>query len=167
MNGSTESRAGDAPQKPDGRAVVLNLGTARKMLPLVIRIVGDILDLNRRVQALEPEQSRLDRQRRTLDWPSRSRRYQLREELAEVDTRLQAAHQELEQLGVALIDPHKGRIGLPTVVNGHLAFFSWMPGDESLRHWHFAGESVRRAIPANWKESGEVRLFGGAAATPE
>src|SRR5262245_42103471 len=105
MNGSTENRAGNAPEKPAGREVVLNLGTARKMLPLVAHIVDEILDLKRRLTRLEPEQAHLDRQRRTLDWPARSRRYQVREELADLDARLKVARTELDQLGVILIDP--------------------------------------------------------------
>jgi hypothetical protein len=159
MNGSTENRAGNAPEK-SGREAVLNLGTARKMVPLVAHIVGEILDLHHRLRVLEPEQARLDSQRRTLDWPARSRRYQVRDELAHLESKLKAAREELEHLGVTLFDPAKGRVGLPTKVNGHRAFFSWMPGDEGLRFWHFVGEPTRRAIPANWKETGEARLTG-------
>jgi hypothetical protein len=160
MNGSTENRAGNAPEKSAGREVVLNLGTARKMLPLVAHIGSEIFDLHRRLALLEPEQARLDRQRHSLDWPARSRRYQVRDELAQVEEKLKAVRLELEQLGIVLIDPAAGRVGLPTVVNGHRAFFSWMPGDEGLRFWHFVGEKARRTIPTNWKETGEVRLTG-------
>jgi hypothetical protein len=160
MNGSTENRAGNAPEKSAGRQLVLNLGTARKMVPLVAHIVGDILDLRQRLAVLEPEQARLDRQRHSLAWPARSRRYQVREEIAAVEARLGATREELDKLGVTLIDPAKGRVGLPTAVNGHKAFFSWMVGDEGLRFWHFIGETERRAIPATWKETGEARLTG-------
>jgi hypothetical protein len=157
MNGSAAS---GAPEKAGQAEAVVNLGTARKMLPLVMRIVNDILELQQRLALMEPEQARLDRQRRTLDWPQRSRRYQLRDDLVAMEESLRVARTELEQLSVVLLDSQKGRVGLPTVVNGHLAYFSWVPGDEGLRHWHFAGETLRRPIPANWKETGEVRLLG-------
>jgi hypothetical protein len=160
MNGSTENRASDASEKPGRREVVLNLGTARRMLPLVAHIVGDLLHCQRGLGRLLPEQSQLDRQRHTLAWPQRERRYQVSEEVAQLERKLRESNTELEQLGVAVIDAEQGRIGLPTVVNGHLAFFSWMPGDEGLRHWHFAGETVRRNIPASWKDTGDVRLLG-------
>jgi hypothetical protein len=130
------------------------------MLPLISHIGGEILDLHRRLGGLAREQGRLDRQRRTLDWPARSRRYQVRDELVEVEERLKAARLELERLGIVLLDPATGRVGLPTAVSGHRAFFSWMPGDEGLRFWHFAGEMTRRSIPANWKETGEAKLTG-------
>jgi len=160
MNGSTEHRASDASEKSGRRDVVLNLGTARRMLPLVGRIVEDVVDLQRRLDRLVPEQERLDRSRHSLDWPQRQRRYQIRDEATDVENKLRGAAAELEQLGVAMIEPREGRVGLPTVVNGHLAFFSWKPGEEVLRYWHFAGEMVRRNIPSSWKDSGDNRLVG-------
>jgi hypothetical protein len=160
MNGSTENRASDASERSGRRDVVLNLGTARRMLPLVARIVDDLLALRGRLEQLLPEQERLERQRHNLAWPGRQRRYQLRDEALVVENKLREAQTELEQLGVALINAGEGRIGLPTVVNGHLAYFSWKPGDEGLRHWHFAGETVRRSIPASWKDAGDIRLLG-------
>lgn len=158
MNGSTENRASDAFERPGRREVVLNLGTARRMVPLVTRIIQDVLDARRRLERLTFEQERLDRQRQQLVWPERRRRYLVREELATAENALQQAMTEMDQLGVALIDPNEGRVGFPTNVNGHLAFFSWKPGDDGLRHWHFVGETTRRTIPATWKETGDIRL---------
>ncbi|MBY0527499.1 MAG: DUF2203 family protein [Gemmataceae bacterium] len=160
MNGSAENRASDATEKSGRREIVLNLGTARRMLPLVARIVGDLTNCQQRLDCLVPELETLDRKRHSLAWPQRERRYQVRDEVTEQERLLRNAHAELEQLGVAVIDTRQGRIGLPTVVNGHLAFFSWLPGDEGIRHWHFAGETVRRSIPTSWKDTGDVRLLG-------
>jgi hypothetical protein len=160
MKESAEDRASDASELAGRREIVLNLGTARRMLPLVARIVADFLGLQRRRQQLTAEQESLDRERHTLAWPQRQRRYEVHEELMGVERQLSEARAELELLGVALIEASEGRVGLPTVVNGHLAFFSWKPGDEGLRYWHFAGELVRRTIPASWKDAGDVRLIG-------
>jgi hypothetical protein len=160
MKGSAENRASDTPEQGGRREVVLNLGTARRMLPLVARIVADFLGLQRRRLELVLEQEELDRQRHSLAWPQRQRRYQVHEEGAEITRQLAHTRGELEQLGVVLTEPHEGRIGFPTVVNKSLAFFSWKPGDEGLRYWHFAGETVRRTIPAAWKDAGDVRLLG-------
>jgi hypothetical protein len=160
MNGSAENRASDASESAGRREVVLNLGTARRMVPLVARIVADLLRLQKERHQLVAEQERLDARRHTLAWPQRQRRYQVHEDLKDVARQLTEMRAELEQLGVAVIDPRDGRVGLPTVVNGHLAFFSWKPGDEGLRYWHFAGETVRRTIPVSWKDTGDVRLLG-------
>ena len=157
MNGSTENRASDAFEKSDKSEIAYNLGTARRMIPLVRRIVDDVVRLRRQLAVLSPEQSRLDRERRTLAWPQRQRRYELHEDLGSLEHEYRDALAELEVLGVALLVPSEGLVGLPTVVNGRIALFSWKPGEETLRFWHFPGESIRRPIPASWKEFGEIR----------
>ena len=157
MNGSTEHRASDAGEVPSRSQAVLNLGTARRMLPLVGRIVTDILQQQRIVDQLGPEQEQLDRNRRTLSWPQRQRRYQIHEEYAVAQRELAEALAELEILGVALIDRLTGQVGLPTVVNGRLAYFSWKPGETTIHHWHFPEETIRRTIPASWSEMAALK----------
>ena len=50
------------------------------------------------------------------------------------------------------------KIGFPTIVNNRPAYFSWIPGDEALRFWHFADEIARRPIPPAWlRETEGVR----------
>jgi hypothetical protein len=160
MNGSTGNTASGAFDKPDRRETLLNLTTARRMLALVRRIVADVSQAFEELGRLYPEQERLDVQRRTLSWPERSRRYQLREEITAAEQALQQARSELENLGVVLVDEEAGWVGFPTVVNGRRAFFSWKPGEENLRFWHFAGETVRRLIPASWTKADDITLTG-------
>jgi hypothetical protein len=132
------------------------------MVPLVQRIVEDILQARKALARMRPEQDRLDRQRRSLAWPERSRRYQLQEEIATQELNLQDALAELDCLGLCLLDPVKGQVGFPTMVNGRRAFFSWKHGEKSLKHWQFAGEKTRRLIPNAWSLDAEVSLKGGA-----
>src|SRR5260370_11165222 len=126
------------------------------MVPLVQRIVQDVLHCRQELARMQPEQSWLDSQRRTLDWPQRARRYHLKEAIAAQEEHLTLALEELESLGVVLLDPLKGQVGFPTLVNGRRAFFSWRLGEENLKHWHFMGEKVRRMIPASWGLEAEV-----------
>src|SRR5438270_10542693 len=158
MNGSTENRAQGASEKPGRRPVVFNLATARRMLPLVQRVVSDVIVYRRLLTQLRPEQSRLDRQRRTLAWPERSRRYQIQEEIATAERNFQEALAELTGLAVVLLDPVVGRVGFPTVVNNRQAFFSWQLGEEGVNHWHFPEDDNRRPIPASWAKSANLRL---------
>jgi hypothetical protein len=160
MNGSTENRASDAAERPGGRDVVLMWGTAQRMLPLVQRIVNDIVSLTGRLARMHPQKERLDRRRRTLAWPDRSQRYRLQEDIEHAEQELRQAIAELEDLGVALLTAHEGQVGFPTVVNDQRAFFSWRPGDDGLLYWHFAEESMRRPIPPSWVRSGDGRLLG-------
>src|SRR5947209_1215955 len=118
MNGSTGNTASGAFEKPERPEILLNLTTSRRMLPLVRRIVEEILLTQKRLPRLQAERDHLDRHRHTLTWPERSRRYQLREEIAAAEGQFQQARAELESLGVALVDAEEGRVGFPTLVNG-------------------------------------------------
>jgi hypothetical protein len=147
MNSSKGNRAtGTA----DTLEVAFTLKTVHKMLPLVQRIVDDILNRRHAFERLEPEQARLDRQKRDLSWPERQRRYQLQDEITRAEKELTETRDELSNLGVVLLDDDRGRVGFPTMVNNRRAFFSWQLGEEGLHSWHFAEESASRPIPAAW-----------------
>jgi hypothetical protein len=144
------SKGPSASDKSGSSEPVLTLTTARSMVPLVQRIVQDVLETCQELARLQPEQDQLDSQRRSLPWPARSRRYQLREEIAIQEQHLGEALNELESLGVVFHDQAKAQVGFPTLVNGRKAFFSWRLGEDTLKHWHFAGEKLRRVIPPTW-----------------
>jgi len=158
MNGSRENMASGAPDKPARRNWVLNLGTAQRMLPLVQRIVVDILNCQAGLDRMQPEQDRLDRNKRQLTWPQRQRRYQLREEISVAELTLEGALLELGELGVELLDPSTGRVGFPTVVNERAAYFSWKPGEAGIVGWHFAQETKSRPIPPAWHKIPDPRM---------
>jgi hypothetical protein len=153
---NTPNRASNPAGKPRKKEVTLDLTTARQMLPLVKSIVADILNSRRALNKLAPEQERLDRQRRDLVWQERQRRYQIRDEIAAAEKAWAVAVEELSNLGVALVDDEIGEVDFPTKVNGRLAAFSWLVGEDELRHWHYADEESRRPIPADWDKAGTV-----------
>jgi hypothetical protein len=160
MSGFPGNTASNASERPERRETAMNLITARRMLPLVQRIVEDILSDHKALEQLQPEQERLDRQRRDLHWPERQRRYQVHEEITGIERRLQDSFQELQKLALTLLDPKVGRIGFPTIVNDRRAYFSWRPGEETIRSWHFAEETVCRPIPPSWLKVGNISLTG-------
>ena len=71
MNGSTENAAHGAPEKSGRREVFLNLATAQKMLPLVQRIIADILQFQQNLVELLPEQEQLEQRKLGKHPPSR------------------------------------------------------------------------------------------------
>ncbi len=161
---NTPNRASNSAGKPRKKEVILDLRTARQMLPLVKSILTDIVNTRRRLNRLTPEQQQLDRHRRDLAWQERQRRYQVAEEIANAQKDLAAAVEELNGLGVNLVDDLIGEVDFPTKVNGRQAAFSWQLGEENLRHWHYADEESRRPIPAEWDQSAATtppRLRGG------
>ena len=160
MNGSKGNAAFNASEQPERRDVVLNLNTAHRMLPLVQHIVTDILADRAVLTRLQPELDRLDRHKRELVWQERQRRYQVHDEHASAERHMQEALEELDTLGLALLEPETGRIGFPTLVNDRRAYFSWTPGEETLYTWQFEEEDIRRPIPQSWWKISETSLSG-------
>lgn len=157
MSGSRSFPTSDASESPERNEVVLNLKTVQKMLPLVQQIAQEIMTRRAAIERLLPEEERLDRQRRDLAWPARQRRYEIKEELAKAEKDLEIAIAELRDLGLTVLSETQGRIGFPTMVNNRKAFFSWSPGEDTLKTWRFADEDVDRPIPPTWlKELGLV-----------
>ena len=152
MNGFTENRAPGAYERPGPHDLVLTWGACHAMLPLVGRIVADVMRGHEQLAQLRPEQERLDRQRHTLAWPERSRRYQVQEEITAVEQELRQANAELETLGIVVLHGPSGLVGFPTIVNDRKAFFSWRPGEKDVVYWNFAGDPVRHEVPQSWTE---------------
>ena len=152
MNGFAENTKSNASDKPGHKGAVLSLTTACQMLPLIRGVVKDVVEAQERLSRMNPELQMLDEHRRSLPWPSRSRRYFLTEETALEQRRLQGALAELDSLGVAVLDALIGRVGFPTIVNRQAAYFTWQVGEEQLQHWQFANDSAQRRIPASWWE---------------
>lgn len=151
---NTPNRASNSAGKPRKKEVSLDLSTARQMLPLVRGIVADVMTARQAIGRLVPEQERLDRQRRELVWQERQRRYQVIDEIAAAEKAWTVAVAELNGLGVTLVDDEMGEVDFPTKVNGRTAAFSWLVGEEALRHWHYADEESRRPIPPDWDKAG-------------
>jgi hypothetical protein len=159
MSGSTENRTSGAFEQSRGPSATFTWSAAQHMLPLVGRIVADVLQHRQLLRRMCVEKDHLDRNRRSLAWPARSRRYQLQEEIAIAENDLKSALGELETLGVVLVDRAAGQVGFPTFVNNRPACFSWRPGEEGLRYWHFADDATRHEIPASWTKP-ETRRRG-------
>ncbi len=153
MSGFTEFQASGASDLGRRTDAIMTWTQAQSMLPLVRRIIADIVGHVERLMKIDPEKERLDRHRHDLVWLERQRRYQLTEEMTRLQTEVHAAVAELDGLGVALLDPEIGMIGFPTLVNNQRAYFAWKPGDEGIDFWQFADGSRRRPVPAAWKES--------------
>jgi len=147
MSYEKEDLSHDEATRPDK---VLNLRTVQQMLPLVQHIVAELLRRNRELGRLNPEQDRLERLKRSLSWQQRKERYLIQDEIAVQDRAVQDALEELQILGVVILDAREGRVGFPTLVNERAAYFTWRPGEDGLHSWQFAEENVARPIPPAW-----------------
>lgn len=157
MSGKSD-RASGARAKSRRRVELSDLPTVRRMLPLIQRIVCDIVQDSKDLNRFTFEQEGLDRNKRELTWPERERRYMVQGEVIRLQSRLEDEHRELASLGAVYFGSNDGRIGFPTLVNGRPAYFSWQIGDEGVNFWHFDGESDRRPIPASLNETNQIKL---------
>ncbi len=156
MSGPSQRASGSTDQ-PKRKPSAIDLSTARQMLPLVRSIVQDIVDKKRQLAHLSGEQDTLDRERRSLTWESRRRRYSLTDDLNLTSKAYSAAVGELSQLGVSLVDDAAGSVEFPTRINGRPAAFSWQVGEDGVRYWRYAGEEQRRPIPTDWQHGTALR----------
>ena len=160
MSSSSKGTGQASGKNTKRKDIAIDISTARQMLPLVKSIVSDIVNTRERLDQLGPEQERLERNRRSLDWSARDRRYSLKDEVVIVEKELAGAVTELANLGVALVDAGSGQVAFPTRINGRPAAFSWQVGEDGLTYWHYAGEDLRRPIPQDWQGGAAVRARG-------
>lgn len=120
------------------------------MLPLVSRIVRDVIDWTRALDVAEAALNGLPSAKQQLDWGLRSRVYHLKDRLAECGRELRGAFLELEALRLTLLDQEVGVVGFPTLVNNRRAFFIWQMGETAIAHWCYTCDPTRRLIPKAW-----------------
>src|SRR5947209_14982369 len=101
MSNPAGNTAFNTPNQASRGEAILTLAVARRMLPLVRRIISDLLGSRAALARMQPEYDDLTRRRRSLSWAGRRRRYELQEEIAWDEETLQHALAELEVLGLA------------------------------------------------------------------
>jgi hypothetical protein len=148
MSKPKNKNSAGAEERAETREPTISLAHARRMIPLVQQIVGDIQLRWNQLSDLESEQMDLDRRRRELDWPRRKRRYQIADDINREQVGLQDAVGELEHLNVILVDPMQGEVAFPTSLNGRRGYYIWRAGHKDVGWWCYAHDPTRHALPA-------------------
>ncbi|MCH2180295.1 MAG: DUF2203 domain-containing protein [Mariniblastus sp.] len=139
-------------QLPSNVGEPFTVDTANAMLPLVKRIVADMLRLQKTVQRQRERLSVIDQLQDTTDQPE----YQ--EELADIrgsmqgeEQQLEACVRELNALGVEPQMPFDGSVDFPAVLNRRAVCLCWHPDDAGVEYWHEMGEptSARQKLDTN------------------
>jgi len=115
---------------------------ANRSLPLVGRIVADVIAEHARLTRLQPRgAAQLQKNRGTLN--GRSRR-----QAAAAVARLNDLLAELESIGCRLMDFGDGSVDFPARRNGAEIRLCWKPGEPRVLYWHepCAGSSARKPI---------------------
>lgn len=113
---------------------------ANRTLPLVKRIVGDILDRGRELRALMPKRSR----------PENARR------VREIELELHGLMRELERIGCFYKDWgfEAGLVDFPARIQGREVYLCWRSDEDRITWYHDveAGFQGRRPIPGGLLE---------------
>ncbi|MCY2930007.1 MAG: DUF2203 domain-containing protein [Planctomycetota bacterium] len=117
------------------------LGEANKALVLVKKIIADVVADYRRLLDLH-EMIESGAAAGALD-----RTEAARDELVDVAERLRNCLQELEDIGVDLIDWAKGVVAFPCLVDGRDVCLCWEYGQTSVSYWHDVTEGVEGRKP--------------------
>lgn len=129
---------------------ILTWEESQAMLPLVSRIVKDVIDWTKALDEAEAALGTLPSNKQQMDWDMRSQTYHLKDRLAECGRELRGAFLELETLRLTLLDQEFGVVGFPTLVNNRRAFFIWQLGETSIAYWCYTCDPTRRMIPKAW-----------------
>lgn len=130
---------------------LFDLATAVRSLPLVDRILQDVMAASARMAHLRLEHQRLLASP-AGDWPTRTQLFEAADRLEAARVALGAAVEEVASLGVDVLDPVRGTGGFPTIVNGSLAHFVYGAGSGTIRHWSYRQRPMLRPVPDSWFE---------------
>ena len=132
---------------PDCRAPVgdkrlFSVEQANSSLPLVERIVQDILQVGRKVRDYQEQFESLQSQGDLIQTESTM------VELSKAREKYREFCRELSGLGCRLGDDISGTVEFPAVVNGRGVVLCWRPGESEVTHWHDPGKnsSERRLL---------------------
>ncbi|MGB7346492.1 MAG: DUF2203 domain-containing protein [Pirellulaceae bacterium] len=116
---------------------VFTPAAATRMLPLVRRIVVDILRLNHSIKSQREQLGGINSLPETNEHASyRDELTDMRQSLSNDETELSACIAELSALGISVHRPIDGSVDFPAVVNRQPVQLCWRPDEEVVCHWH-------------------------------
>lgn len=120
---------------------VIGVEQANAMLPLVRRIVADVVES---AGAVGWRQSHLSEDFDPGDdlYGDELRAIEL--DLERESARLASLQKELSDLGVELKDPINGVVHFPAEVDGQVVYLCWKLGESEVGFWHFRDEGFER-----------------------
>ncbi|HET7456360.1 MAG TPA: DUF2203 domain-containing protein [Gemmatimonadaceae bacterium] len=120
---------------------------ANRSLPLVRRIVEDVVSQYRRWQDRVRELETLNAVRTAADDIPRAT--ELEAEIHALAVEIEGFRRELRDLGLEVKDYSRGLVDFPAVIGGREVFLCWRIGEPAVQFWHDkdAGFAGRRPIP--------------------
>jgi|SRR6185369_2266717 len=129
---------------------IFSLKEANQTLPLVARVIRDIVEGYRQISELDAQAHQLAE----AGHPSKAEdfRSQIHDLLVTVDGYVE----ELHQIGCEFKDPFQGLVDFPARLDGErLVYLCWKMGESEIRYWHelHSGFAGRQTIDGFFKPS--------------
>jgi hypothetical protein len=119
--------------------------SATDMLPLVRRIVDDLLRLDRAIKAQREQLKGVDQLTGTIEQSDyQDELSDIRGSLDDDQRRFETCLGELTSLGINPHLPFDGSVDFPTELNRRAVRLCWQPGEERVEYWHEVGASKDR-----------------------
>lgn len=133
-------------QAPFEQTRRFTVGDANRMLPLISRIVADIVAVSEEIDERQFELDLLSV--RDLRTSSAERWDRMQEEIERAEDRMDEYVTELADLGVELQDAALGEVDFPTQIDGTAAYLCWRLGEPEVAFWHYedAGFNERLSL---------------------
>ncbi|HPF38695.1 MAG TPA: DUF2203 domain-containing protein [Phycisphaerae bacterium] len=133
--------------QPHSTGRVFTIDDANRALPLVSRVVGDIVQQQREVCDLEDQLH----EPHSGEWEDAQERYTLALE------RLRDLIDELSDVGCQLRDWRRGIVDFPAIHNERRVELCWRLGERRICHWHEpdAGYRCRQPIDERFRKRGQ------------
>jgi hypothetical protein len=107
---------------------------ANRTLPLVRKIVGDIVNEHRRWREAILELDLVSQSAHPEDHLARAD--ELNREVVALSRELDGYQRELSDLGIQLKDPRLGLVDFPSDIGGRRVLLCWRLGEPEVQFWH-------------------------------
>ena len=131
-----------------GSKKYFTLAEANRTLPLVKRIVADLVTLHPQWRELVARYEVVAAEARP-DWGESTEQLTLRKRIDDVARQIDGFLRELEQIGCLFKGFEEGLVDFYGKLDDREIFWCWKQGEERIEHWHEleAGYAGRQPIP--------------------
>jgi hypothetical protein len=131
-----------------GSKKYFTLAEANRTLPLVKRIVADLVSLHPQWRELVARYEVVAAEARP-DWGESTEQLTLRSRIADVARQIDGFMRELEQIGCLFKGFDEGLVDFYGKLDDREIFWCWKQGEDRIEHWHEleAGYAGRQPIP--------------------
>ena len=127
---------------------ILSLDETNRMLPLLRRIVQDIMDHWNQIIAKRAELEALESCKiETSDAaPAQGRAIEVKQDLNTMIDRINQYIKEVESLGCFVEEFKRGIVNFPSLYHGRKVFLCWNPSEPRVGHWHELDETFNDRV---------------------